>query len=86
MWDVEDRKYLDLFAGFATINQRHCHTKIISMVHDQVGTSKLHHKTRAIWRNLLYEVTEKLTTTFEFNKVLLINFSFTYLFYLFIIY
>lgn len=71
MWDVEGRKYLDFFAGFATLNQGHCHPEIIATVREQVGI--LHHTARAICHNLLYQVSEKLTTIFGFDKVLLTN-------------
>lgn len=71
MWDVEGRKYLDFFAGFATLNQGHCHPKIVNTMREQVGI--LHHTARAIGHNTLYEISEKLTDLFGYEKVLLTN-------------
>lgn len=71
MWDVEGKKYLDFFAGFATLNQGHCHPKIVATMREQVGI--LHHTARAICHNLLYEISEKLTSMMEYDKVLLTN-------------
>lgn len=71
MWDVEGKKYLDFFAGFATLNQGHCHPRIVNAMREQVGI--LHHTARAIGHNLLYQVSEKLTSLFDYEKVLLTN-------------
>ncbi|XP_065220915.1 ornithine aminotransferase, mitochondrial [Planococcus citri] len=71
MWDVEGKKYLDFFAGFATLNQGHCHPRIVNTVKEQIGV--LHHTARAICHNNLYEASEKLTSLFKYDKVLLTN-------------
>ncbi|XP_050529548.1 ornithine aminotransferase, mitochondrial [Daktulosphaira vitifoliae] len=71
MWDVEGKKYFDFLGGFATLNQGHCHPKIIKAMVDQL--SILHHTSRAIHHDCLYELNEFLTKTFGFDKVLNMN-------------
>lgn len=71
MWDVEGKKYLDFFGAFATLNQGHCHPKIVATMREQVGI--LHHTARAIHHNLLYEISEKLCSLMKFDQVLLTN-------------
>lgn len=71
LWDVEGKKYLDLFAGFATCNQGHCHPKIVAALREQVGI--LHHTSRAISHNTLYPLLERLTSLFEYDRVFLTN-------------
>ncbi|CAI6353298.1 unnamed protein product [Macrosiphum euphorbiae] len=71
MWDVEGKKYYDFVGGFATLNQGHCHPKIIKAMTDQLN--KLHHTSRAIFHDSLYELNEFLTEQFEYEKVLNMN-------------
>lgn len=71
MWDVEGKKYYDFLGGFATLNQGHCHPKIIKAMVDQVNV--LHHTSRAIFHDSLYELNEFLTKQFGFDKVLNMN-------------
>jgi ornithine--oxo-acid transaminase len=71
MWDVEGKKYYDFLGGFATLNQGHCHPKIIKAMTDQVKT--LHHTSRAIFHDCLYELNEFLTKQFGYDKVLNMN-------------
>lgn len=71
MWDIEGKKYYDFLGGFATLNQGHCHPKIIKAMTDQV--SRLHHTSRAIFHDCLYELNEFLTKQFDYDKVLNMN-------------
>jgi ornithine--oxo-acid transaminase len=71
MWDVEGKKYYDFVGGFATLNQGHCHPKIIKAMTDQLN--KLHHTSRAIFHDALYELNEFLTKQFDYEKVLNMN-------------
>ncbi|CAI6352742.1 unnamed protein product [Macrosiphum euphorbiae] len=71
MWDVEGKKYYDFVGGLATLNQGHCHPKIINAMTDQLN--KLHHTTRAIFHDSLYELNEFLTEQFDYEKVLNMN-------------
>lgn len=71
MWDVEGKKYYDFLGGYATLNQGHSHPKIIKAMVDQVN--KLHHTSRAIFHNTLYELDEVLTKLFGYDKVLNMN-------------
>ncbi|XP_022160578.1 ornithine aminotransferase, mitochondrial-like [Myzus persicae] len=71
MWDVEGKKYYDFVGGFATLNQGHCHPKIIKAMTDQLN--KLHHTSRAIFHDSLYQLNEFLTKQFDYEKVLNMN-------------
>jgi len=71
MWDVEGKKYYDFVGGFATLNQGHCHPKIVKAMVDQVN--RLHHTSRAIFNDTLYELNEFLTQQFGYEKVLNMN-------------
>jgi len=62
---------LDFLGAFATLSQGHCHPKILAAVREQACI--LHHTSRATHHNLLYQVSEKLCTLTNFEKVLLTN-------------
>lgn len=64
LWDVEGKKYFDYLSGYSSVNQGHCHPKIIKALVDQV--SILHHTSRAFHSNLLCEYAEYLTKLFGF--------------------
>lgn len=71
MWDNEGKKYLDFLGGFATLNQGHCHPKILKTLHEQ--SSILHHTSRAIYHDLLYQLGEYLTNLFRYKKFIPMN-------------
>lgn len=35
IWDKEGNKYIDLIAGYSSVNQGHCHPKIVKAMMDQ---------------------------------------------------
>lgn len=72
LWDVDGKKYFDYLSGYSSVNQGHCHPKIIKALVDQV--SILHHTSRAFHSNLLCEYAEFLTKLFGFVRRLLITF------------
>nr|XP_018902224.1 PREDICTED: ornithine aminotransferase, mitochondrial-like isoform X1 [Bemisia tabaci] len=71
MWDVDGKKYLDFFAGYATLSHGHCHPTIVEAMRKQVGI--LHHTSRAIYHDKMYEFAEYITKKFNFDKVLTMN-------------
>ena len=38
LWDETGRRYLDLFAGIATVSCGHCHPTVVKRMQDQIGT------------------------------------------------
>lgn len=66
LWDVDGKKYFDYLSGYSSVNQGHCHPKIIKALVDQV--SVLHHTSRAFHSNLLCEYAEYLTKLFGFVR------------------
>lgn len=71
LWDVEGKKYFDYLSGYSSVNQGHCHPKIISALVNQA--SILHHTSRAFHSNLLCEYAEFVTKLFGFESMLPMN-------------
>ncbi|XP_038845517.1 alanine--glyoxylate aminotransferase 2, mitochondrial [Salvelinus namaycush] len=61
LWDVDGRRYLDLFAGVATVSVGHCHPKVTAAAEKQLR--KLWHTTNIYVYSPLHEYTEKLAAT-----------------------
>lgn len=72
LWDVEGKKYFDYLSGYSSVNQGHCHPKIIKSLVDQVGI--LHHTSRAFHSNLLCEYAEYITKLFGYVRKTSIGF------------
>lgn len=64
LWDVDGKKYFDFLSGYSSVNQGHCHPKIVSALVDQA--SKLHHTSRAFHSDLLCEYAEFVTKLFGY--------------------
>uniref|UniRef100_UPI0037E985C7 alanine--glyoxylate aminotransferase 2, mitochondrial-like isoform X2 n=1 Tax=Semicossyphus pulcher TaxID=241346 RepID=UPI0037E985C7 len=60
LWDVDGRRYLDLFAGVATVSVGHCHPKVTAAAEKQLRT--LWHTTNIYVHPRLHEYCEKLTS------------------------
>jgi ornithine--oxo-acid transaminase len=73
LWDVDGKKYFDFLSGYSSVNQGHCHPKIIKALVDQVGV--LHHTSRAFHSNLLCDYAEHLTKLFGFVRASIKSFS-----------
>ncbi|QDW23336.1 ornithine--oxo-acid transaminase [Pedobacter sp. KBS0701] len=71
LWDVEGNSYFDFLSAYSAVNQGHCHPKIIDALIDQA--SRLTLTSRAFYNNKLGHLEEQLSTTFGFDKVLLMN-------------
>jgi ornithine--oxo-acid transaminase len=64
LYDVDGKKYFDFLSGYSSVNQGHCHPKIIDALVKQV--SILHHTSRAFHSDLLCEYAEFLTQLFGY--------------------
>lgn len=64
LWDVDGKKYFDYLSGYSSINQGHCHPKIIAALVEQV--SILHHTSRAFHSDLLCQYAEFVTKLFGY--------------------
>ncbi|RZF42327.1 hypothetical protein LSTR_LSTR003945 [Laodelphax striatellus] len=71
VWDVDGKHYLDFLGGFASLNQGHCHPRILKALMDQA--SKLHHTSRSHYNDVLWEFSEHITKLTGFDKVLEMN-------------
>ncbi|XP_074546998.1 alanine--glyoxylate aminotransferase 2, mitochondrial-like [Halichoeres trimaculatus] len=60
IWDVDGRRYLDLFAGVATVSVGHCNPKVIAATEKQMKT--LWHTTNIYIHPTLHEYCEKLAS------------------------
>ena len=64
LYDVDGKKYFDYLSGCTSVNQGHCHPKIIEALVKQV--SVLHHTSRAFYSDLLVEYAEFVTKLFGY--------------------
>ena len=71
LWDVDGKRYLDFLAGFATVNQGHCHPRLVDAMRDQAG--KLAHTSRAFYCDLHGELAEYLTKLFGWDRFVPMN-------------
>ncbi|KAM8827481.1 alanine--glyoxylate aminotransferase 2, mitochondrial isoform 2-T2 [Spinachia spinachia] len=62
LWDVDGRRYLDLFAGVATVSVGHCHPKVTAAAEKQLR--RLWHTTNIYVHPPLHEYCEKLASYF----------------------
>jgi len=71
VWDIDDKKYFDFLSAYSSVNQGHCHPKIIKALTDQA--QKITITSRAFHNNLLGEYEKFITRLFGFDKVLPMN-------------
>lgn len=71
LWDVEGKRYLDFLAGFATVNQGHCHPRLVKVMREQAG--KLTHTSRAFYSEPHGELAEYLTKLLGWDRFLPMN-------------
>ncbi|XP_034048626.1 alanine--glyoxylate aminotransferase 2, mitochondrial-like [Thalassophryne amazonica] len=60
LWDVDGKRYLDLFAGVATVGVGHCHPKVTAAAEKQLKS--LWHTTHIYGHPPLHEYCEKLAS------------------------
>jgi len=71
VWDVEGKKYFDFLSAYSSVNQGHCHPKIINALIEQA--KKITITSRAFHNNLLGEYEKFITHLFGYDKVLPMN-------------
>ena len=71
VWDVEGKKYLDFLSGYSSLNQGHCHPKIIQAMVEQA--QKLTLTSRAFYNDQLGEYEKHITNLLGFDKLLPMN-------------
>ncbi|XP_074851789.1 alanine--glyoxylate aminotransferase 2, mitochondrial isoform X2 [Carettochelys insculpta] len=59
LFDYEGRRYLDLFAGVATVSVGHCHPKVTAAAQKQLG--RLWHTSNIYMHPAIHEYADKLT-------------------------
>lgn len=71
VWDVEGKHYYDFLSAYSAVNQGHCHPHIIGALKEQADTLTL--TSRAFYNNVLGLFEMKITETFGYDKVLVMN-------------
>ncbi|MDR3046659.1 MAG: ornithine--oxo-acid transaminase [Bacteroidales bacterium] len=71
MWDVEGKKYFDFLSAYSSVNQGHCHPKIVGAMLDQA--QKLTLTSRAFYNDCLGPYEKYVTEFFGYDKVLPMN-------------
>ena len=71
LWDVEGRRYFDFLSAAFSMNQGHCHPRIIKVLKEQA--EKLTLTSRAFYSDVLGEFEEYITQLFGYNKLLPMN-------------
>ncbi|WP_134087921.1 ornithine--oxo-acid transaminase [Olivibacter sp. XZL3] len=71
VWDVEGKEYFDFLSGYSSLNQGHCHPKIVNALIEQA--QKLTLTSRAFHSELLAEYAAYITDYFGYDKVLPMN-------------
>lgn len=71
VWDVEGNKYYDFLSAYSSVNQGHCHPKIVDALSKQAQTLTL--TSRAFYNDMLGKYEKFTTEYFGFDKLLPIN-------------
>ena len=71
VWDVEGKKYYDFLSAYSSLNQGHCHPKIINAMSEQA--QKLTLTSRAFYNNVLGKFEKFACDFFGFDKLLPMN-------------
>ena len=71
VWDVEGKKYYDFLSAYSSLNQGHCHPKIINALTEQAQRLTL--TSRAFYNDMLGKYEKFATEFFGFDKLLPIN-------------
>lgn len=71
VWDVEGKKYYDFLSAYSSVNQGHCHPRIIDALTDQAQTLTL--TSRAFYNDMLGRYEQYATRYFGYEKLLPIN-------------
>jgi ornithine--oxo-acid transaminase len=71
LWDIHNKLYIDLLAGYSAVNQGHCHPRIISALITQAEQVTL--TSRVVQSESLFKWADFITNTFKYDKVLAMN-------------
>ncbi len=71
VWDVDGNRYYDFLSGYSSVNQGHCHQRIVQSFTEQ--SQKLTLTSRAFYNCLLGEFEKFITGLFGYDKVLTMN-------------
>jgi ornithine--oxo-acid transaminase len=71
VWDVEGKKYYDFLSAYSSLNQGHCHPKIVNAIIEQ--SKKLTLTSRAFYNDTLGKYEKYATEYFGFDKLLPMN-------------
>jgi ornithine--oxo-acid transaminase len=71
VWDVDGHPYIDCLSGYSSVNQGHCHPRIVEALIEQAGRLTL--TSRAFHSDLLGEYARYITGYFGYDKVLPVN-------------
>jgi len=71
LWDVNNKKYIDLLAGYSAVNQGHCHIKLVSIMQDQCKNLTL--TSRVVMNENLIYWSNFITKLLNYDKVLAMN-------------
>ena len=71
VWDVEGKKYYDFLSAYSSLNQGHCHPKIVEALTSQAEQLTL--TSRAFYNDMLGRYEKFATEYFKFDKLLPMN-------------
>ena len=71
VWDVEGKKYYDFLSAYSSLNQGHCHPKIVNAMTEQAQRLTL--TSRAFYNDMLGKYEKYATEFFKFDKMLPMN-------------
>jgi ornithine--oxo-acid transaminase len=71
VWDVEGKKYYDFLSAYSSLNQGHCHPKIVNAMTEQAQRLTL--TSRAFYNDMLGKYEKYATEYFKFDKMLPMN-------------
>jgi len=71
VWDVEGKKYYDFLSAYSSLNQGHCHPKIVEAMTQQAQRLTL--TSRAFYNDMLGRYEKYATEFFKFDKMLPMN-------------
>lgn len=71
MWDINNKKYVDLLAGYSAVNQGHCHPNLVLAMQNEV--QKLTLTSRVVQSENLIKWAEHITGIFKYDQVLAMN-------------
>lgn len=71
VWDVEGKQYFDFLSAYSSVNQGHCHPKIVAALFEQ--STRLTLTSRAFYNDKLGEYEEMMCKLFGYDKLLPMN-------------